>query len=100
MMHAPPRVKRQTGVRMSYSQATTVRSGPHHANITSDVTKPTSTGVQDFTITEPPSPPREGVASGLSNLKRRLEDIEKERLPLKAEKLALDDEVSTLTKSV
>jgi septal ring factor EnvC (AmiA/AmiB activator) len=45
------------------------------------------------------SPGREGVISGLSNLKRRLEEIEAEINAFKTEEEAIDDEVSTLTKS-
>jgi hypothetical protein len=99
-MIAPPRVKRQTGFHMSYSQATTATSEPHHANVTSDVTTPTPTGVQNSPLSEPPSLPCEGAASGLSNLKKCSAEIEKERLVFKADKIALDDEESTLTKSV
>jgi hypothetical protein len=39
--------------------------------------------------------PLKAAALGLSNLKKRLEEIEKERLAFNAEKLALDDKVST-----
>jgi hypothetical protein len=99
-MIAPPRVKCQTGVRMSHSQATASRPEPHHASVTHDVTTPTSTGVQNSPMSEPPSLPHEGAASGLSNVKKRLAEIENERLAFKAEKIALDDEVSTLTKYV
>jgi hypothetical protein len=100
-MIAPPRVKRQTGVYMSYSQETTeAGTTPHHASVTSDVTTLTPTGVEKSPMSEHPSLPREGAASGLSNLKKHLSEIEKERLAFKAEKIALDDEVSSLTKSV
>jgi hypothetical protein len=99
-IHAPPKVKRQTGFHMSYSQEKTVSLEPHHASVTSDVTTLMPTGVKNSTIAEPPSLPRKSGASGVSNFKRRLEEIKKERLVFKAEKLALDDEVIMLIKSV
>jgi hypothetical protein len=99
-MIAPPRVKGQTGVRMPYSQATTDRSETHHASVTSDFTMPTPTGVQNVPVSEPPSLTREETDLGLSNLKKHLAEIDKERLAFKAKKIALDDEVSTLKKSV
>jgi hypothetical protein len=45
---------------------------------------PTPTVVQNSPMSEPPLLPREGAASGLSNLKKRLEEIEKERLAFQA----------------
>jgi hypothetical protein len=51
-------------------------------------------------MSESPSLPREGAASGLADLKKCLAEVEKERLAFKAENIDLDDEVNTLTKSV
>jgi hypothetical protein len=91
-------------VKISYGDAT---KAPivSQGRVRSSVTVPTagSTCVPTLAASlsnyrvEKPSPSREGGASGLSNLKRRLEEIETERKAYKMEKLALDDEVICLT---
>jgi hypothetical protein len=70
----------QSGVRMSYSQAMTIRSEPYHASVTTDLTAPTPAGEQNIVKQDPQSPPlpsREGAAPELSNLKRHLKNRER-----------------------
>jgi hypothetical protein len=85
---------------VSQSQAPTVSHysvGISVTALTSGSTRvPTLASITTKTSIEKASPPREGAASYLLNLKRRLEEIELERKAFKMENLYVDDEVSFL----
>jgi hypothetical protein len=96
--------KRAPWVRASYSDA---EQGCNSASSTSPMVSNTSEKVQDNNIMEsgiqdgsnqsahPVS--QQGTISGLSNLKRKMEEIDRDRAAFKIEQSKLEEEVSTVT---
>jgi hypothetical protein len=112
-LHQPPKGRQNNQVQPSYSDIT---RGHGHTDNDSDVTSPTvaETATQQTRPRPVPSPgsqgsptqqanltspPREGAMSGLANMKRKLEEIDKEQEKIINSQQKIKDDVSDMTGS-
>jgi hypothetical protein len=106
-----PNPKRNAWVKVSYSDKARGAGSIGHTAPKSESTQATTTGqtqasatvaesVKNSLVSGPTAKQPEGAISGLSNLKRKMDQIGQERELFKAEHSKLEDEVSSVTNSL
>jgi hypothetical protein len=102
-----PKQQRSAWVKVSYSDAAKELKGQATATTSASTAQPSAGKIQYSTSNNDSNSSdsnkqdhEEGAISGLSNLKRKLAEIDKERELYKIEQTKMEDEISTVTNSL